>query len=264
MNHKIWLIGGTSDSAVIAQNLAASSVPYVVTVTTPTAKALYAANAHVVVGSLDLAMMRSLCQQHQIAGVIDASHPYAVEVSTQAIAVTTQLNLPYLRYERSNYRAAVGQTDSATELDSLEQLLAGNYLQGQRVLLTIGCKALPLFQPWQSKATLFARVLPKVASLETALNAGFTSDRLIAVRPPLSLATEKALWQQWQISLVVTKASGTPGGENFKRQVAKDLGISLIVIARPTITYPQQTSDVAEVLNFCRQLNRSHFETRTF
>ena len=201
-------------------------------------------------------MMRSLCQQHQIGGVIDASHPYAVEVSTQAIAVTTQLNLPYLRYERSNYPAATPQTDTVIELDSLEQLLAGNYLQGQRVLLTIGCKALPLFQPWQSRAVLFARVLPKVASLETALNAGFTSDRLIAIRPPLNFATEKALWQQWGISLVVTKASGTPGGEDLKRQIAKDLGVSLIVIARPAITYPQQTSDVAEVLNFCRQLNR--------
>lgn len=254
MYPKFWLIGGTSDSAKIAQNLTALSVPYVVTVTTPSAKALYGAIAHVVVGCLDLAMMRSLCQQHQITGVIDASHPYAVEVSTQAIAVTTQLNLPYLRYERSNYRVAVPQTDSVIELDSLEQLLAGNYLQGQRALLTIGCKALPLFQPWQSKATLFARVLPKVTSLKTALNAGFTSDRLIAIRPPLNLATEKALWQQWQISLVVTKASGTPGAEDLKRQVAKELDISLIVITRPTITYPQQTSDVAEVLNFCLQL----------
>lgn len=253
MDSKIWLIGGTSDSAEIAQNLAALSVPYVVTVTTPTAT-LYAASAQIVVGCLDRAMMRSLCQQHRIAGVIDASHPYAVEVSTQAIAVTTQLNLPYLRYERRNYRAAAPQTDTVIELDSLDRLLAGNYLQGQRVLLTIGCKALPLFQPWQSKAVLFARVLPKVASLETALNAGFTSDRLIAIRPPLNLATEKALWQQWQISLVVTKASGTPGGEDLKRQVAKDLGVSLIVIARPKVFYPQQTSDVTEVLNFCLQL----------
>ena len=49
---------------------------------------------------------------------------------------------------------------------------------------------------------------------------------------------ETALWQQWRISLVVTKASGTAGGEDIKRQVAAKLGIPLIVIARPQIAYP--------------------------
>ena len=254
MHPKIWLIGGTSDSVTVAQNLAASAIPFVVTVTTATAKALYADSAVVVVGCMDRAMMRSLCLQNQIEAVVDASHPYAVEVSTQAIAVATELHLPYLRYERSNCATTAVQNNSAIELDSFDRLLAGNYLDRQRVLLTVGCKVLPQFQPWQNKAILFARVLPKMASLETALNAGFTSDRLIALRPPLNLALEKALWQQWQISLVVTKASGRAGGEDLKRQVAKDLGISLIVITRPVITYPQQTSDIKEVLNFCRQL----------
>ncbi|MEO1693470.1 MAG: precorrin-6A/cobalt-precorrin-6A reductase, partial [Cyanobacteria bacterium J06631_6] len=106
----------------------------------------------------------------------------------------------------------------------------------------------------QERATLFARVLPKIASLEMATAAGFTSDRLIAVRPPISLAMETALWQQWRISLVVTKASGKAGGEDLKRQVAANLGIPLIVITRPQITYPQQTSDIKEVATFCQPL----------
>lgn len=254
MHPNIWLIGGTSDSATIAQNFAASSIPFVVTVTTATARALYADSASVIVGCMNKAMMRSLCLENQIVAVVDASHPYAVEVSTQAIAVTTELNLPYLRYERGNCPTIAVQDNSVIELDGFDRLLAGNYLLHQRVLLTVGCKILPRFEPWQDKAILFARVLPKVASLETALNAGFTSDRLIAIRPPLNLAMEKALWQQWQISLVVTKASGKAGGEALKRQVANELGISLIVITRPSITYPRQTSDVAEVLNYCRQL----------
>ncbi|WP_238393351.1 precorrin-6A/cobalt-precorrin-6A reductase [Myxacorys almedinensis] len=38
-------------------------------------------------------------------------------------------------------------------------------------------------------------------------------------------ALERSLWRQWQISTVVTKASGTPGGEQVKRNVAKALGV---------------------------------------
>ena len=36
-------------------------------------------------------------------------------------------------------------------------------------------------------------------------------DRIIAIRPPISRELEQALWQQWRISLVVTKASGQSG-----------------------------------------------------
>ena len=253
MNPKIWLIGGTSDSATIAQSFTALSIPFIVTVTTSTARTLYGDRVEIAVGCMNSQMMQSFCCQNQITSVVDASHPYAVEVSSQAIATATKLNIPYLRYERVHCHAGL-KTDSIIKLDSFDRLLAGEYLTRQRVLLTVGCKALPRFDSWQSKATLFARVLPKIASLKTALAAGFTSDRLIAIRPPLSIATETALWQQWKISLVVTKASGLAGGEDLKRQVAANLNVPLVIITRPKIAYPQKTSEINEVLAFSRRV----------
>ena len=253
VENKVWLIGGTSDSATIASFLAESNIPLAITVATAAARNLYP-DMLVIAGCMDKTTMRYFCQQHQIIAVIDASHPYAVEVSRQAIAVTSQLNIPYLRYERASCSVSADKNDnSIIELDSFEHLLAGDYLTDRRVLLTVGCKALPLFQSWQDKATLFARVLPKIASLETAIASGFTSDRLIAIRPPISMETETALWQQWQISLVVTKASGKAGGEDIKRRVAASLGIPLIVITRPQVIYPQQTSNIVNLLYFCRR-----------
>jgi precorrin-6A/cobalt-precorrin-6A reductase len=251
MNPKVWLIGGTSDSATIANILVESNIPSIITVTTATAQALYSAKAKIVVGCMNLTEMRCFCQHNQITVVVDASHPYATEVSHQAIAVTKQLNIAYLRYERTHYQPAIKA--GVIELDSWEHLLTGDYLTAQRVLLTVGCQVLPKFQSWQSRATLFARVLPQIKSLKTAIASGFTSDRLIAIRPPISLTTETALWQQWNISLVVTKASGKAGGEEIKRQVAASLGIPLIVITRPQISYPRQTSEITNVLAFCQK-----------
>lgn len=222
--------------------------------TTATARALYADTALVSVGCMDKSQMKGFCQQHRVIAIVDASHPYAVRVSSQAIAVAAELKLPYLRYERENYRSkSTSIKPNLIELPSIEHLVAGDYLSDRRVLLTIGCKALTQFQAWHAKATLYARILPQVASLEMAIAAGFTSDRLIAIRPPISAATESALWQQWNISLVVTKASGTAGGEDIKREVAASLGIPLIVITRPQISYPQQTSKLEDVVFFCRQ-----------
>lgn len=187
--------------------------------------------------------------------ILDASHPYAVEISKLAIAKATQRQIPYLRYERPSLE--LPQKDlsvpQAIELDSFDTLIAGDYLQGQRVLLTLGYRTLPLFRPWQDRCTLFARLLPSVTALEAAYSAGFTPDRVIALRPPIPYELEKALWQHWQISLVVTKASGTSGGEDVKRMVAAQLGVPLVVITRPDVAYPQQTSDLSMALEFCRQ-----------
>jgi precorrin-6A/cobalt-precorrin-6A reductase len=124
----------------------------------------------------------------------------------------------------------------------------------------VGYKILPRFKQWQTQAVLFARILPSMESLKVALDSGFTSDRLIAIRPPISLDLEKALWQKWNISLVVSKASGQAGGEEIKQKVAELLGIRLIVIARPKVDYPQQTNDLNDVLKFCYK-NHSNFNT---
>lgn len=252
MKGRIWLIGGTSESVSIAQQLATNQLPCTVTVTTSTAATLYPQSPlfRVVVGTLDLSGIASLLRTEAIVAVVDASHPYAVVISQGAIALASSHSLPYLRYERPNI---VEQQQGVIELNNFHLLLTGDYLSRKRVLLTIGYQNLPLFQNWQKKATLFARILPSVNSLTGALNAGFTPDKIIAFRPPISATLEKALWQQWEISLVVTKASGQAGGEEIKRAVALELGIPLIVITRPQVIYPQQTANIQEVIEFCRQ-----------
>ncbi len=249
--HAIWLIGGTSESAKIAEAIASQSLPCLITVTTASAQSLYPASAYLTlqVGQLNQQQIGQFCRQEKIRAIVDASHPYAVEISQNAIAISQEENIPYLRYERPR----VPSDSGAQEIESFDALLAGEYLLGQRVFLTVGYRALSLFKSWQNRATLFARILPVVNSLEVALALGFTPDRLLALRPPFSAAFEKALWQQWRISLVITKASGEAGGEAIKRAVAAELGIPLLVIARPQIAYPQQTQDILEVLNFCHQ-----------
>ncbi|MEQ9368714.1 MAG: precorrin-6A/cobalt-precorrin-6A reductase [Coleofasciculus chthonoplastes F3-SA18-01] len=300
---RLWLIGGTSESVQLAEAIASVDLPYLVTVTTAAAKSLYpqTPNLQIQVGRLNGKQIEQLCQQQPITAILDASHPYAVEISRIAIATAQRFQIPYLRFERprvegdggdeggfsnirvtttensetrpyKSVRAGFEQTLSSTAkpnslnpplqrnnqpgvitLDSFETLVAGDYLNQQRVLLTVGYKVLSLFQDWQARSTLFARILPGVTSLEAVIAAGFSRDRIIALRPPVPFELEMALWRHWDISLVVTKASGVAGGETTKRQVAAQLGIPLLVIDRPVVTYPQQTSDVAVALEFCQR-----------
>ncbi|UZQ54922.1 cobalt-precorrin-6A reductase [Trichothermofontia sichuanensis B231] len=266
----IWLIGGTQESAQLAAALSVAQLPWVVSVTTENARDLYRTTqlAHpdvqIWVGRLNDRTIDDFLGHYQVTAILDASHPFAVEISQLAIAAAQRHVLPYLRYERpaippSPDAAVVSGNPEAPlfrRVDSLVTLLRSDTLQGERVLLTLGYRSLPAFAPWQSRATLFARILPSPIALETALAAGFTPDRIIALRPPLSLDLERALWQHWHISLVVTKASGEAGGETMKRQLAQALGIPLVTIARPTIAYPQQTQDIPTAIAFCQQAYR--------
>ncbi|MBC6472709.1 MAG: cobalt-precorrin-6A reductase [Hormoscilla sp. GM102CHS1] len=248
---RIWLIGGTTESAQLAQKLGQSQIFCTVTVTTTAARSLYPLSPYlrVEVRQIDATRIGHFLEREQILGILDATHPYAVAISQMAIAAAAQHHLPYLRYERPELKNHPREEIAC--LESFEQLLAGDYLKGQKVLLTVGYKPLPLFCSWHEKATLFARILPSVTSLETALGAGFTSDRIITIRPPVPANLERELWRHWQISLVVTKASGKAGGEDIKHTVADELGIPLIAIARPRVNYPQQTSDLSVAIAFC-------------
>ena len=242
----------------MASAIASLGLPCTVTVTTKAAEALYyqSPKLQLLVGRLTANQLGQFLQQQQITAILDASHPYAVEISQMAIQAAAKQQIPYLRFERLPVKAQAIKDSQVICFDSFDTLLAGNYLHQQRVLLTIGCQALPLFRSWQDKSTLFARILPAIASIETALAAGFSSERIIALRPPVAADLEKVLWRHWDISLVVTKASGVVGGEEVKRKVAAELGIPLIVIERPRVEYPQQTSDLAEALAFCQSYVR--------
>ncbi len=241
----LWLIGGTGESRELVIALTALGIPWRATVTTETARQLYPTGACVEVGALPPERMPDWCRQRGIRGVLDASHPFAEVVSTGAIAAARQLELPYLRYERP---------DLAGETVDLEDLLTGDRLEGERVLLILGYRLLPWFRDWQSRALLFSRILPSPVALETALACGFAPERILALRPPLSVELERALWQHWRISLVVAKASGRAGGEDVKAAIAADLGIPLLRLARPRPHYPAQVDTIAGALDWAQRL----------
>ncbi|MEM1256285.1 MAG: cobalt-precorrin-6A reductase [Cyanobacteria bacterium P01_H01_bin.21] len=250
----IWLIGGTSESRTITQQLTQQGIPWLVTVVSPTASRLYTGlPGPVQVGALNTAAVAALIRRYSIRAIVDASHPFATEISKQAIAT----GLPYLRFER-RLCTLEPPAESVPDLDTLFQ---PQYLENRRVLLTLGIKSLHRFRPWQPRAHLWARILP--TAQQQAIQAGFQPEQLICDRAPTHALAEQTLWQHLGIDTVVTKASGGPGGVPLKLTAAKALGVRLLVIARPKLAYPQQTHELAEVVTFCRHTlepERKYFE----
>ena len=265
MRRRLWLIGGTQESRQLVARLPAfgtdaTLVPaaLLITVTTEAARSLYPPEwaDQIWVGQVAAPQVDDFVRDYQIGAILDLSHPFAAQISCQAIALAQHHQLPYLRYERAaierpliTWRDRRGRP-GRVELTQIADLWQADYLSQERTLLTIGSRLLPHFAPWQTKSDLFVRILPSPPALAAALAAGFAPDRILALRPPLSPALEKALWQQWHITQVVTKASGTAGGEDHKQAIAAELGVRLLQIARPQVPYPQQTDRLDTALQF--------------
>lgn len=262
VSKRVWVIGGTGEAVALATALAADQIPCVVTVTTAAARRAYPESAYLTVGvgALAAGAMGEFIEAQGIGAVLDASHPFAVEISAAAIAAAATHNLPYWRYERPTVPQPSAHANLIRYVDNLEAVLNRETLAGQRVLLTLGYRWLHHFAPWQAQSTLFARILPSMVALEAALAAGFTPERLIALRPPITAALEQALWQQWRITRVITKASGTPGGEDTKRAIAQELGLALTILNRPRLNYPTVCHSQPDAIARCRTWWHQHRE----
>ncbi|HWY85947.1 MAG TPA: precorrin-6A reductase [Gemmataceae bacterium] len=182
--------------------------------------------------------------------VLDATHPFAVRITLIAHKVCARLHVPYVRYERPDWPAPPG-----THLvDSFAQAAARLPDLGHRVMLTIGAKQLKHFTHLHDRLTLFARILPSPISLAQALKEGFTREKVLCLRPPFSLEFNKALFREYQVDVLVTKASGYEGGVVEKVTAAQDLGMQVMMIRRPVLADLASVSSLEDAVALCRRL----------
>ncbi len=162
--------------------------------------------------------------------VIDATHPYADIVTDNIRRAAEVASLPVIRVVRDSEPEGPwrGAADAA-EAARICAELPGN------ILLTTGSKDLGIFMGTIPDAAdrVYARVLPVVDSVSSALALGIPVSHIIAMQGPFSEELNTALIHELSIAVVVTKASGRTGGFSEKVDAALSCGCELVVIHRP-------------------------------
>ncbi|MBR6267087.1 MAG: precorrin-6A/cobalt-precorrin-6A reductase, partial [Selenomonadaceae bacterium] len=82
---------------------------------------------------------------------------------------------------------------------------------------------------------------------------GFTPKQIIAMQGPFSQTLNEAMFKQYDAQVIVTKNSGTIGGADTKFAAAEALGLPIVLIDRPKVTYGQVARSFEDVLAFIRQ-----------
>jgi precorrin-6A/cobalt-precorrin-6A reductase len=154
-----------------------------------------------------------------------------------------------VRFERPDWTPPAGTHFADSFADAADRLPS----LGQRIMLTIGAKQLKHFVALHERLHLMARVLPVPASVQQALDAGFTQERILGLRPPFSRAFNRAIFEEYQRDTLVTKASGAEGGVIEKVQAAFDLGMAVLMIRRPQASGLATVSSVPVAVQACRE-----------
>ncbi|MBO4352493.1 MAG: precorrin-6A reductase, partial [Eggerthellaceae bacterium] len=153
--------------------------------------------------------MEQLMRARAFACVVDATHPYAAGVSTSIANACEASGTPRLRVIREGEpEGPWAGVSGAAEAAQLVAKRAGN------VLLTTGSNDLAIYvaaiDDYQER--LYARILPMEKSIANADSLGIPLDHIIAMKGPFSKELNCALIRQFDIKVLVTKASGKSGG----------------------------------------------------
>ena len=259
----VWVFSGTQDGNALAAQLATECAVQVSAASDYGAQqfSAYAPNIPVVSGQVGMERRRAWLQQHRARAIIDATHPYAATMSQQLIELADGLGLPYLRFERP---VSAAPSEALHVADAEAAATLARRLNKKRIFLATGSKDLETFAAHADDDThWFARLAPDTSGLQRAIDLGWPRQRLCVMQGPFSARFNAALWADWEIDCVITKQSGAVGGFPEKVAAAQALGITLIVIDRPHVAYPQHTSDPQAVLDFVQALPRTHQNTLT-
>jgi precorrin-6A/cobalt-precorrin-6A reductase len=160
---------------------------------------------------------------HEVDAVVDAIHPFAEGISANAAHAAPVAGVPLLRLERPGWGERPG--DRWTWVPDLDQAAAAIPQLGRRVLLTTGRQGLAPFAGIEEAWFLVRCVDPPDSPLPAR-------HELLLDRGPYTLDGERSLVERHAIDLVVTKDSGGAHTE-AKLDVARDLGLPVIVVRRP-------------------------------
>lgn len=155
--------------------------------------------------------------------LIDATHPYAAQISANAARAASLSGVPCWALRRPAWTAQAGDDwrsvrDWAELIDALEPF--------RRPLFTLGREPLqhldeiPPGQFWTLRAL---EACPGNARCE-----------VIGARGPFVLEDERALFARRQIDVLISKNSGS-GATEPKLKVARERGIPVLILARPDL-----------------------------
>lgn len=241
MTH-VLLLGGTSGASQLAQALHQAQVPaifsYAGATQAPVAQPLPTRCG----GFGGVQGLVQFIRSQGITQVVDATHPFAAQMSRHACAACEATGVPLLALERAPWQAQAG--DRWVDVPDMAAAARALPEDPARVFLAIGRKQLDAFAG-QTRHHYLLRLVdaPEPGSLPLA------DTTVVLGRGPFSAAHDQALLQAHGITWLVAKNAGGEATRG-KLLAARALGLPVVMVQRPPLPQRLQTEEVASVLHW--------------
>lgn len=173
--------------------------------------------------------------------VVDATHPFAAQMSAHAVAACAEVGVPLIALERPAWQAGPG--DDWLDVADVEGAVAALPDAGARVFLAIGKQTLEPFAVKPANFYLLRLVDPPEGALPLA------RAKAVIARGPFTVEGDVALMRDHGITHVVAKNAGGAGAE-AKLAAARALGLRVVMIGRPAIPARRVVGEVGAVLDW--------------
>ena len=185
-------------------------------------------------------------RNRRVTHVIDATHPFAVQMSRNAVAACAQVGIPLVALTRPPWRAVPG--DDWIMVPDISGAVAALKRPSTRVMLAIGRMHLAEFAPNPQHVYLLRLVDPLKGSPP------FPRTEIVIERGPFSEAADRALMDHHGIEIVVSKNAGGTGAY-AKIAAARALRRPVIMIDRPEPPVRTEVDNVAAVFDWIAHAN---------
>ena len=242
---RILILAGTKEARKLGERLAdEAAVAPILSLAGRTKNPVLPAGAHRIGGFGGIAGLMAYLRAQAIDLVIDATHPFAEQMSAHAEAACCETAIPLVLFTRPPWTAREG--DRWNQAASAEAAARGLGEIPRRVFLTIGRLQLPAFE----MAPIHHYLIRTIDAPEPAPK--LPDYRLILARGPFSLADEMRLMQTENIDVLVTKNSG--GDTTYaKIEAARRFAIPVILMRPPMRTNVPVFDDLDLIIAFVLQ-----------
>jgi precorrin-6A/cobalt-precorrin-6A reductase len=176
--------------------------------------------------------------------VVDATHPYADQISSNAVVACARLAIPLASIIRPAWQPQPG--DTWLTVANAEAAADALGPKPRRVFLTLGRLELGAFAGAPHHHYIARTIDPPG---DVALPPDL---RLLSGRGPFDLEAETTLLKREKIDLLVSKNSG--GAATYaKIEAARDLGIAVVMIARPHKPYGHAVESAEAAITWLEQ-----------
>ena len=221
----ILVFGGTTEGRMAAKVLEESGATYYYSTRSDTQDIQLVHGQHVT-GAMEVPEMAAFCQEHGIRLIVDAAHPFAVNLHRNVIDLAEQIGVPVIRYDRIYPPHDEDLVWCKDYEDAIRQLGAHGV---HRLLALTGVNTIAKLRDYWQEYECWFRILNRDESLAGARKAGFPVDHLVYYEKDDTASLIERLRPQ----AIITKESGASGGFEEKVEAARQAGVKVFVVERP-------------------------------